>query len=72
MSVCLFLRMKETKNAWCDRVCVCACVLLACMCFSFLDGLQNGPEEVQDGGGAWLCVTMGREGESDLPRQGNT
>lgn len=47
--------MKETES-----VCVSVCVRAACMhVLFFLDGLQNGPEEVQNG--AWLCVTMGRE-----------
>lgn len=55
-------QMKETESVQC----VCA----ACMhVLLFLDGLQNGPEEVQDG--AWLCVTMGRE-VTESPWQGNS
>lgn len=56
--------MKE--NATESVQCVCA----ACMhVLLFLDGLQNGPEEVQDG--VWLCVTMGRE-VIESPWQGNS
>lgn len=43
----------------------------ACMrLLIILDGLQNGPEEVQDE--AWLCVTMGKGGDFNLPGRVNS
>ncbi len=55
----------------CVCVCVCVCVCACCLrMLFFLDGLQNGPEEVQDG--AWLCEAVGREVALTPPVQGNT
>lgn len=63
VSVCVFCECKQMKET--ERVCCIRVYVLLCMHVLFLDGLQNGSEEVQDGGVA-VCDN-GTGGHSDLP-----